>query len=79
MNADPKCQGGINPDDPKPTLPDPLDRSRTDLYPSYEHGIEELPDTEGERLIESDEEGLDPDRIREKVDNPLGDSPLGSR
>jgi hypothetical protein len=71
MNNDPKLQGGTGQDDPLPTSPDPLSPGRTDVDPMKEEGIDELPDNEGERPLDDDSTGLDPDRVREETDNAV--------
>lgn len=73
MNNDPKLQGGMGQDDPMPTSPDPLSPGRTDVDPLKEQGIDELPDNEGERPLDDDDAGLDPDRVREETDNAVLD------
>lgn len=56
MNTNTKLQSGIGGDDPMPTSPDPLSPRRTDLNPSDQPGVDELPDNEGETPIETDSE-----------------------
>jgi hypothetical protein len=73
MNNDPRQQGGIGQDDPMPTSPDPLSPGRTDVDPMKEDGIDELPENEGERPLDDDSTGLDPDRVREETDNAVMD------
>jgi hypothetical protein len=73
MYNDPKLQGGTGQDDPLPTSPDPLSPGRTDVDPMKEEGIDELPDNEGERPLDDDSTGLDPDRVREETDNAVMD------
>jgi hypothetical protein len=73
MNNDPKLQGGTGQDDPLPTSPDPLSPGRTDVDPMKEEGMDELPDNEGERPLDDDSTGLDPDRVREETDNAVMD------
>ena len=73
MNNDPRQQGGSGQDDPMPTSPDPISPGRTDVDPMKEEGIDELPDNEGERPLDDDNAGLDPDRIREETDNAVMD------
>jgi hypothetical protein len=73
MNNDPKLQGGTGQDDPLPTSPDPLSPGRTDVDPMKEEGMDELPDNEGERPLDDDSTGLDPDRVREETDNAVLD------
>jgi len=36
-------------------------------------GTGELPDNEGERPLDDDDSGLDPDRVREEADNAVMD------
>lgn len=72
-------QGGY---DPMPTSPDPdpLGPGRTAVKPEKERGIDELPDNEGVRpLDEDDETGMDPERIREETDNAVQDKPMDPR
>jgi hypothetical protein len=73
MNSDPKLQGGIGQDDPIPTSPDPLGPGRTEVDPMKEEGIDKLPDNEGERPLDDDDVGLDPERVREETDNAVMD------
>jgi hypothetical protein len=73
MYNDPRQQGGMDQDDPMPTTPDPLSPGRTDVDPLKEEGIDELPDNEGERPLDDDDAGLDPDRVREETDNAVMD------
>jgi hypothetical protein len=73
MNNDPRLQGGMGQDDPMPTSPDPLSPGRTEVDPIKEDGIDELPDNEGERPLDDDDTGLDPDRVREETDNAVMD------
>jgi hypothetical protein len=73
MNNDPKLQGGTGRDDPMPISPDPLSPGRTEVDPMKEEGIDELPDNEGERPLDDDSTGLDPDRVREETDNAVLD------
>ncbi|MFU2325578.1 hypothetical protein [Pseudomonas sp. NFX98] len=73
MNNDPKLQGGMSQDDPMPTSPDPLSPGRTEVDPMKEEGIDELPENEGERPLDDDSTGLDPDRVREETDNAVMD------
>jgi hypothetical protein len=73
MNSDPKLQGGIGQDDPIPTSPDPLSPGRTEVDPMKEEGIDKLPDNEGERPLDDDDVGLDPERVREETDNAVMD------
>jgi hypothetical protein len=73
MNNDPRQQGGTGQDDPMPTSPDPLSPGRTEVDPMKEEGIDELPDNEGERPLDDDSTGLDPDRVREETDNAVLD------
>jgi hypothetical protein len=73
MNNDPRLQGGMGQDDPMPTSPDPLSTGRTEVDPIKEDGIDELPDNEGERPLDDDDTGLDPDRVREETDNAVMD------
>jgi hypothetical protein len=56
-----------------PTSPDPLSPGRTEVDPMKEEGIDELPDNEGERPLDDDSTGLDPDRVREETDNAVLD------
>lgn len=79
MNNDPKQQGGTGQDDPMPTSPDPLSPGRTDVDPGGEEGIEELPDNEGERPLDDEDTGPDPDRVREETDNAVMDRPQHPR
>ncbi|MCF4996340.1 hypothetical protein GIW70_13900 [Pseudomonas syringae] len=74
MNIDPKLQGGTGQDDPMPTSPDPLSPGRTEVDPMREPGIDELPDNEGERPLDNDDAGLDPDQVREETDNAVMDN-----
>lgn len=73
MNDDLKQQGGTGQDDPVPTSPDPLSPGRTEVDPTREPGIDELPGNEGERPLEDDDMGVDPDKIREETDNAVMD------
>jgi hypothetical protein len=73
MNNDRKLQGGTGQDDPMPSSPDPLSPGRTEVDPMKEEGIDELPDNEGERPLDDDSIGLDPDRVREETDNAVMD------
>jgi hypothetical protein len=73
MNNDPRQQGSTGQDDPMPTSPDPLSPGRTEVDPMKEEGIDELPDNEGERPLDDDSPGLDPDRVREETDNAVLD------
>ena len=73
MNSDPKLQGGIGQDDPIPTSLDTLSPGRTEVDPMKEEGIDELPDNEGERPLDDDDVGLDPERVREETDNAVMD------
>ena len=73
MNNDPRQQGGTGQDDPMPTSPDPLSPGRTEVDPMKEEGIDELPDNEGERPLDDDSTGLDPDRVHEETDNAVLD------
>jgi hypothetical protein len=66
MNNDPRLQGGMGQDDPMPTSPDPLSPGRTEVDPMKKQGIDELPDNEGQRPLDDDDTGLDPDRVREE-------------
>lgn len=59
----------VSPDDPAPFSPDPLSPGRTDVNPSREPGVEELPDTEGQRPLDDQDTGIDPGRVREETDN----------
>ena len=52
---------------------------RTEVDPMKEEGIDELPDNEGERPLNDDDAGLDPDRIREETDNAVMDRPQDPR
>lgn len=74
MNHDPKLQGGMGEDDPMPTSPDPLSPGRTEVDPMKEEGIDELPGNEGERPLDDDDIGLDPERVREETDNAVMDN-----
>ena len=74
MNYDPKLQGGMGENDPMPTPPDPLSPGRTEVDPIKEDGIDELPDNEGERPLDDDDAGLDPERVREETDNAVRDN-----
>ncbi|CEL29275.1 MULTISPECIES: hypothetical protein [Pseudomonas] len=74
MNSDPKLQGGMGEDDPMPTSPDPLSPGRTEVDPMKEEGVDELPDNEGERPLDDDDVGLDPERVREETDNAVMDN-----
>lgn len=74
MNNDPKLQGGTDGDDPMPASPDPLSPGRTEVDPMKEEGIDELPDNEGERPLNDDNVGLDPERVREETDNAVMDN-----
>lgn len=74
MNNDPSLQGGSGQDDPMPTSPDPLSPGRTEVDPMKERGIDELPDNEGERPLDDDDAGLDPERVREQTDNAVLDN-----
>lgn len=38
-----------------------------------EEGIDELPNNEGERPLDDDDVGLDPERVREETDHALMD------
>jgi hypothetical protein len=73
MNNDPRQQGGTRQDNPMPTSPDPLSPGRTEVDPMKEEGIDELPDNEGERPLDDDSTGLDPDRVREETDDAVLD------
>lgn len=73
MNNDPRLQGGMGQDDPMPTSPDPLSPGRTEVDPMKKQGIDELPDNEGQRPLDDDDTGLDPDRVREETDNAVMD------
>jgi hypothetical protein len=73
MNDNPKMQGDNDKDDPMPTSPDPLSPGRTEVNPMKERDIDELPDNEGERLLDDDSAGLDPERVREETDNAVMD------
>ncbi len=73
MNKEMEMQGGGRPDDPLPVSPGPLSPGRTDIDPSREPGTDEIPDNEGEIPLEDDNEGLDPDRVREETDNAVLD------
>jgi hypothetical protein len=79
MNNDPRQQGGTGQDDPMPTSPDPLSPGRTEVDPMKEEGIDELPDNEGERPLDDDSTGLDPDRVREETDNAVLDKQQAPR
>lgn len=79
MNNDPRQQDGIVQDDPMRTSPDPMSPGRTEVDPMKEEGIDELSDNEGERLLDDDDAGLDPDRIREETDNAVMDRPQDPR
>jgi hypothetical protein len=79
MNNDPRQQDRIGQDDPMPTSPDPMSPGRTEVDPMKEEGIDELPDNEGERPLDDDDAGLDPDRIREETDNAVMDRPQDPR
>ncbi len=59
----------ISRDDLAPLSPDPLSPGRTDVNPSREPGVEELPVNEGERPLDDQDTGLDPGRVREETDN----------
>jgi hypothetical protein len=59
----------VSPDDPAPFSPDPLSPGRTDVNPSREPGVEELPDTEGQRPLDDQSTGLDSERVRQETDN----------
>ncbi|CAI8976875.1 MatE family transporter [Pseudomonas sp. IT-347P] len=74
MNNDPSRQGAKEQDDPMPTSPDPLSPGRTEVDPMKERGIDELPDNEGERPLDDDDAGLDPERVREETDNAVMDN-----
>jgi len=39
-----------------------------------EEGIDELPNNEGERPLDDDDVGLDPERVREETDNAVMDN-----
>lgn len=56
-------------DDPLPTTPDPLSPGRTEVDPTKERGIDELPDNEGEIPLDDDDAGLDPEHVRQETDN----------
>lgn len=73
MSNDPRLQGGMEEDDPMPTSPDPLSPGRTEVDPTKEGGIDELPDNEGERPLDDDDVELDPDRVKEETDNAVMD------
>ena len=57
-----------------PTSPDPLSPGPTEVNPTKEEGIDELPDNEGERPLDDDDAGLDPERVREETDNAVMDN-----
>ena len=56
MGTDTQLQGGMGGDDPMPTAPDPLSPSRTDLNPSDQPGVDELPDNEGQIPLDTDDD-----------------------
>ncbi|OCR26750.1 hypothetical protein AFK24_01085 [Pseudomonas syringae] len=56
MKTDTKLQGAMGGDDPVPTSPDPLSPGRTDLNPSDQPGVDELPDNEGAVPLDSDDD-----------------------
>ena len=60
-------------DDPMPTSPDPLSPGRTEVDPMKEEDIDELPENEGERPLDDDSTGVNPDRVREETDNAVMD------
>jgi hypothetical protein len=69
MNSNLNLQGGMGGDDSLPVSPDPLSPGRTEVDPMREGGIEQLPDNEGQRPLDDDSTGLDPDRVREETGN----------
>lgn len=73
MNNDSQQREGMGQDDPMPTSPDPLSPGRTEVDPMKEEGIDELPENEGERPLDDDSTGLDPDRVREETDSAVMD------
>ncbi|VEF11533.1 Uncharacterised protein [Pseudomonas fluorescens] len=73
MNNETKMQGGTGQDDPMPTSPDPLSPGRTEVDPSKDAGVDELPDNEGEIPLDDDSTGLDPERVRQETDNAVTD------
>jgi hypothetical protein len=54
MKTDTQLQGGMKTDDPTP--PDPLSPGRTDLNPSDNPGVDELPDNEGQIPLEPNDD-----------------------
>lgn len=56
MKTDTKLQGGVGSDDPVPSSPDPLSPGRTDLNPSDQPGVDELPDNDGAVPLDTDDE-----------------------
>ena len=77
MGNDTKLQGAMGGDDPMPTAPDPLSPGRTDLDPSDQPGIDELPDNEGEIPLDTDDDApVQEEMIDVDVDNAeLDDQP----
>jgi hypothetical protein len=56
MNTDTTLQGGMGGVDPMPTSPDPLSPGRTDVNPSDQPGVDELPGNEGEIPLDTDDD-----------------------
>jgi hypothetical protein len=56
MNTETRLQSDLGGDDPMPTSPDPLSPRRTDLHPSDQPGVDELPDNEGQTPADTDQE-----------------------
>jgi hypothetical protein len=56
MNTETRLQGDLGGDDPMPTSPDPLSPSRTDLNPSDQPGVDELPENDGETPVDTDQQ-----------------------
>ncbi|MBF8779365.1 hypothetical protein [Pseudomonas fulva] len=59
----------IPPVDPLPTSGNPLSPGRTDVHPSREAGVEELPDDHDQRPVEGDDTQLDPRPTDQETDN----------
>lgn len=74
MNNDASLQGSTPPDYPLPVSPGPLEPGRPDVVPVPEEGIDELPNNEGERPLDDDHTGLDPERVKEETDNAVMDN-----
>lgn len=70
MNTDTLLQGGMGGVDPMPTSPDPLSPGRTDINPSDQPGVDELPDNEGEVPLDTDDDApVQEEMIDVDIDN----------